>query len=124
MRSAIVWGGVGFLAGAAFWHAVGFWAFVSNVVLNGAAGTYGEGVRAQAPAALVAQSSDMRLPTVYLIDPANCTALALDRPSNRTEQTPCPDGGLALRLEPGSEREDLAVLTAAQTLQSVGFRAD
>lgn len=33
-RTPLVWGGLGFLAGVLAWHALGFWAFVSDVVLN------------------------------------------------------------------------------------------
>lgn len=32
--SQCLWGATGFLAGAIFWHAVGFWGFVSDVVLH------------------------------------------------------------------------------------------
>lgn len=31
----VLWGGAGFVAGALVWHVVGFWSFVSSVVLNG-----------------------------------------------------------------------------------------
>jgi hypothetical protein len=31
---ALLWGGIGFVLGALFWHLVGFWSFVSDVVLN------------------------------------------------------------------------------------------
>ncbi|MGL4395128.1 MAG: hypothetical protein ACRCS9_01185, partial [Hyphomicrobium sp.] len=30
----IAWGGLGFIAGALVWHFIGFWAFVSTIVLN------------------------------------------------------------------------------------------
>lgn len=50
------------------------------------------------------------LPTILRIDPARCISLELDRLSNRTAARPCPPDGLALRLESGGERGDLAVL--------------
>lgn len=33
-RPALTWVALGFLSGALFWHVVGFWGFVSGVVLN------------------------------------------------------------------------------------------
>lgn len=34
-RTALYWGGLGFVIGALFWHFIGFWSFVSQIVLNG-----------------------------------------------------------------------------------------
>lgn len=101
LRAALLWGALGFFAGAIFWHAVGFWTFVSEVVLNRGDGA----VFARAAAA------QPELPVIYLVDPASCTALELDRTANRTAVRPCPREGLALRLEASGDREDLAVLT-------------
>ena len=50
------------------------------------------------------------MPTIYLVDPANCTALILDRKTNSTVMQPCPQKGLAFRLEADSERERLSVV--------------
>lgn len=50
------------------------------------------------------------LPSIHLVDPASCTSLELDRQANRTVVRPCPSDGLALRLDAGNDREDLAVL--------------
>jgi hypothetical protein len=74
-------------------------------------------------AGIVVGQSDITLPTIYLIDPANCTALALDRGSNKTVVRPCPKEGLALRLEPPGEREDLTSPTP-QSFQAAGYHAD
>ena len=119
MRQAVVWGGFGFLAGAVFWHAVGFWTFVSDVVFNGT----DERGWSLAEAGMIGGHADIGLPTIYLIDPASCTALAIDRPSNSTVVRPCPKEGLALRLEPPGEREDLTIPTP-QSFQAAGYRAD
>jgi hypothetical protein len=100
-RSAALWCAGGFCAGALFWYAVGFWRFVSEVVLD-------SGPQLTPAMAASARPSGATLPTVYLIDPANCTALVLDRKTNSTEMRPCPQQGLALRLEPESARENLA----------------
>lgn len=37
-RTPFVWGGLGFVAGIFAWHALGFWSFVSDVVLNNGGG--------------------------------------------------------------------------------------
>jgi hypothetical protein len=58
----------------------------------------------------VAQPSEISPPTIYLVDPANCTALILDRKTNSTVMKRCPQEGLALRLQANSERESLAVV--------------
>jgi hypothetical protein len=106
LRTALVWGGLGFITGAVFWHAVGFWDFMSAVVLNSGPDT--ELVRI---AAARQQPGADELPTIYLVDPRSCTALELDRSANRTAVRPCPSDGLSLRLQPLRSREDLAVLT-------------
>lgn len=99
-RTALLWSAFGFLAGALFWHAVGFWRFLSDVVFD-------PPPRPEMMA--VARPSQVSLPTIYLVDPANCTALILDRKTNSTVMQPCPEKGLALRLEANGERESLAV---------------
>jgi hypothetical protein len=120
VRSALAWGGLGFVTGAIFWHAVGFWTFLSNVVLKApdtAAKT------ALTMGAAVPVRSQTSLPTIYMVEPANCTALALDRQSNRTLVQACPANGLALHLDPQGGREDLAIL-AQPSFQAAGYRAD
>jgi len=59
----------------------------------------------------IGQPNDVTLPTIYLVDPVNCTALILDRKTNSTEMRPCPQQGLALRLEANSERASLAAVS-------------
>ena len=103
LRAALLWSAAGFLAGALFWYAVGFWRFISDVVFDAAPRT--------GAMAAVAQPSQVSLPTIYLVDPANCTALILDRKTNSTVMQPCPQEGLALRLEADSGRESLAIVS-------------
>jgi hypothetical protein len=114
-RTALLWAAGGFLGGALFWYAVGFWQFVSDVVLDPAPS-------AAAEMTVVAQPSEISPPTIYLVDPANCTALILDRKTNSTVMKPCPQEGLALRLEASSERESLAVV--GDPIMSARYRAD
>jgi hypothetical protein len=104
-RSALLWCVGGFVAGAVFWYAVGFWRYVSDVMLN-------SGPQLAPEMTAAAKPVDASLPTIYLVDPHNCTALVLDRRTSSTEVRPCPQEGLALRLEPDSERESLAAVGA------------
>jgi hypothetical protein len=116
MGYAAIWGGLGFVTGAVFWHAVGFWTFVSDAVLSGVPKpgielNAGQSLAQQGPLSDIAPDPRRALPTIFMVDPTNCTALELDRRSNSTAQRPCPENGLALRLEPETGRDDLAVLT-------------
>jgi len=118
LRTALVWGGLGFLAGAVFWHLVGFWSFLSEVVLD----------RTPSAEAAVLAPQPERLgagePPVIVIDTNRCTMLTLDRRSNLTTAQPCPTSRLALQVKPDtSQREDLAVL-AGRPLPAVGYRTD
>jgi hypothetical protein len=120
VRPAAVWGGLGFLAGAVFWHAVGFWTFVSDAVFNG---SHDGGRGMSFLMGMAGGQSDITLPTIFLVDPASCTALALDRGSNSTSVRPCPKEGLALRLEPPGKREDLTIPTP-HSFRAAGYSAD
>jgi hypothetical protein len=115
-RTALLWSAGGFLAGALFWHAIGFWQFVSDVVFDPAPSP-------TAQMTAVAPPSQIALPTIYLVDPANCTALLLDRKTNSTVMQPCPRKGLALRLEANSERESRAVVSDP-TITPAQYRAN
>lgn len=105
LRLALVWGGAGFAAGATFWHLVGFWAFLS------------EGVLDRAPEAHAALASTAA--PVVLVDANRCTSLTLDRRAKETLAHPCPGNGLALRT--GSDRDERGDMVAEQP---TGDRAD
>ncbi len=66
--SVIAWGGLGFLIGAVFWHFIGFWGFVSDIVLRG----HPEDAR------VIAQTG------------RDCTELALDRNGGVVKGLACP----------------------------------
>lgn len=121
-RTALAWGSLGFITGAFFWHAIGFWGFVSEVVLNGSAEKRGVLELAQMPPPIPTSAPGTPMPTIYLVEAHHCTALALDRPTNRTQVIPCPQAGLPLRLEPSAKREDLADPAPGPTLQTIGYR--
>ncbi len=111
-RTAIVWGSLGFLTGALFWHAMGFWTFVSNVVWNANAPRGGGTTIARAIAATIDEAAQ-GAGTVRL-DPGTCTSVALDRLTNSIVVHPCPSNELVLRLDSQGHREDLAEIEEAQ----------
>lgn len=105
VRGAALFTTVGFIGGAIFWHTVGFWTFMSELMFNSDTATaHQQAVVSTDP---IETGS---LPTVYTVDPSSCTSLELDRASNQTSLRPCPANGLALRLESDGSRGDLAVL--------------
>ncbi|MDP1909685.1 MAG: hypothetical protein Q8K85_15410 [Hyphomicrobium sp.] len=104
-RGAALWTTIGFVCGAVFWHAVGFWNFVGDIAFN----PNGDSTAALSPAQQDGAIVTGSLPSVYRVNPASCTSLELDRQSNRTVVRPCPGDGLALRLDAGNDREDLAL---------------
>ena len=112
VRGAALWATIGFVAGAVFWHAVGFWTFVSEVMFDGTEPAAAEEM-ALAPPPGTSDIVTGSLPTILHVDPARCTSLQLDRSSNLTSQRPCPADGIALRLEQGSERGDLSLIADA-----------
>lgn len=108
VRGAALWATLGFVLGAVFWHAIGFWTFMSELIFDRA-----ETVAAQASPSLGEIIETGSLPTIVRIDPASCTSLELDRTSNQIAERPCPRDGLALRHETGAERGDLALMAAS-----------
>jgi len=83
---AVAWLALGFVAGAIFWHLVGFWSLVSLAVL-------GSGDK-RAPVAAQA-AADLRAPVLETGSLATamkprCVVLVLDRLGGETRQAPCP----------------------------------
>jgi len=74
-RAAIMaWGFGGFLIGAVFWQAIGFWGVLGEAIL----------ARHEPKVSVVARVAlPAKLP--------NCTMLALDRATGRTVSVPCPE---------------------------------
>ena len=91
---ALLWIAAGFLAGALFWYAVGFWRFRRRQLSS-----LRHQLRRRKSTA-VAPPRQVSLPSIYLVDPANCSALHLNRETNSTELRPCPRSGLALAARP------------------------
>lgn len=95
IRDGIGWALAGFIIGAVFWHFVGFWTFVSTVVLKGA----------DEPHHIHAVEYIFRRSAGPV---ANCTTLVLDRTSGGTRAEPCA-GARALEAR-DTGRGDLASL--------------
>jgi hypothetical protein len=105
-RGAALWATIGFVSGAVVWHGAGLWDFVSAVVTNPDSNAVASG-----DAHLAANPIETgSLPSIHIVDPARCTGLELDRQANRTIMRACPSDGLALRLDAGNDRSDLAAL--------------
>lgn len=77
---------LGFLIGAVFWHAVGFWGFVRDVTLHGPVVEH----RAVAQTGLA------------------CSALMLDRTKRQVQQTTCPPEAHPLGEIVGDGKGDFA----------------
>jgi hypothetical protein len=90
----IGWGFCGFLIGALFWHAIGFWDVIGEEILK----------RPEAKVSIVAR---LALPA----RPPNCTTLALDRSTGRTISVPCSEQMHHLE-EASIGRSDLIVAEA------------
>lgn len=81
---------------------------MSELVLNGR--------EASASEEMIEAGADIEtgsLPSVYRVDPRNCTSLVLNRRANYTAAQPCPREGIALRLDADSAREDIAIIADA-----------
>jgi hypothetical protein len=84
LGAPIAWGLGGFLIGAIFWHLIGFWSFLSAVVLKGPDTTMSVVIRQQP--VIVARQQAVRPATL-----PNCTVLVLDRSTGLTSGVPCPE---------------------------------
>jgi hypothetical protein len=109
----LVWCTLGFLAGAAFWHLVGFWSFISYVVLGGP--EPGSEIFSARPAQVASADRLAYSPPVAgkARTGAACVTLALDRVRGETRREPCETSAPALPHVPASRREDLAQLRPA-----------
>jgi hypothetical protein len=110
-RGAAFGTAIGFACGALVWHALG----IAGLYVKAPPHPKGEAAYALADTGGASPLETGSLPTIYRLDPAVCTSLELDRQSNRTVERPCPADGLALRLDSGDDREDLAILADNDT---------
>jgi hypothetical protein len=85
----ILWAGSGFLAGAAFWHLVGFWSLISLAVL----GINEPSAAKQTPIAERPVTRPIETGTIRSRPaPASCVSLALNRTLGETRSMPCQTG--------------------------------
>ncbi len=112
--SGLGWSVIGFVIGAVFWHFVGFWGFVSEVVLAGGPIAALE-QRAAEPAG---RKSDIgALPQWVQVADASapaCTLLALDRLTGQTSARPCDADHAALPADSSLGREDRLLMQAGE----------
>jgi hypothetical protein len=113
-----VWAGLGFFAGVLSWHFIGFWSFVSNVVLNAHDDRRGAimiasiekpGLPGNAPVTAEAAPRPAPVPAaaVKSAQPALlCVALALDRAVGHVNKGTCPGDAASLRDAGFNRRSD------------------
>ncbi len=110
---SLVAGIAGFLAGAVAWHFVGFWSFVSSVVLRGpdpAAPPPSSSERLELPRASFRAIGVRHLP----VDPAHCSSIGLDRGTGRVTSGICAEESSTLAFR-ASGRKDKAATASRDT---------
>jgi hypothetical protein len=117
------WSVIGFIVGAVFWHFIGFWGFLSEVVLAG--GPIGVIERSAVHSVPQFQSRPRWVEMADASPPA-CTTLLLDRETGITSSRPC-DGNPAppLAHDAFQGREDRIVSSrSASAIQDTLQAAD
>lgn len=123
-HAPVIWGGLGFLAGMAAWHVIGFWGFVSDAVFNGGGARIVEAGRARQSAPLAGTLSTspgkggapLGTDNAAAVTPTRatagtpqpCVAVALDRGGGHVSKEPCAPE--ALRDAGFNRRADRLVL--------------
>lgn len=110
--SGLGWSVIGFALGAAFWHFVGFWSFVSDVVL---AGHHERAVISRAALPEQRHLPEVRAQFVRTADASSgsssCISLVLDRRTGVTSGRSCDASFVPSVMEPFGGREDRAVMS-------------
>lgn len=86
--TALLWGGAGFIVGAVFWHLIGFWDFMTAVILG-----HPESRRQDAASAWSTQVIAQPIPGRTTRRPpptSSCSTIAMDRANGSTMAKPCP----------------------------------
>jgi hypothetical protein len=97
------WSVIGFVGGAVFWHFVGFWGFVSDVVLAEAPSP---AVNAATHAPLASRSHWLQVADA---SQTPCTLLVLDRRTGVTSARPCDRDHVPLPADSFQGREDRVI---------------
>lgn len=95
------WSVTGFLAGAVFWHFVGFWGFVSEVVLAG-----GPPVERAAVHSVPTTVRTKRVQVAATAADTPCTLVSRDRQTGLTSARPCGRDHLPLPQDSYQGRQD------------------
>ena len=136
-RHKVLYGIAGFLIGIVFWHMVGFWSFVTEVVLAPPSDRTYSSAAVRMPVQITNNTNNIETGSIKKVSVAgntskaqstvtgditqpieqpaikNCSALQLDRRSGVIRTTPCPTAGPQPRNGKGLGRQDLAMLKAA-----------
>ncbi len=112
--AAAVYAALGFIAGIAAWHAIGFWGFVSAVVLNSGAtvapAAWNEPLKTvvQRPSSIA--TGPMITGSLEMFSPSRetCVALVINRGSGQTSQDQCRDDTQPMRDAGRRRRGDRA----------------
>lgn len=101
------WMTLGFILGAAFWHLVGFWGFLSHVVLHDRA----DG----SPSTAIVRKNDVLAATkkAAIEGSRTCAKLVRDRSGGSTRAEPCDPNDPILHYSGLALRDDLGIRHAA-----------
>lgn len=86
--TALLWGGAGFIVGAVFWHLIGFWDFMTAVILG-----HPESRRQDAASTWSTQVIAQPIPGRTPRRPAavsSCSTITMDRVNGAATAKPCP----------------------------------
>lgn len=117
---AAIYGSLGFISGVIVWHMVGFWSFVSDVVLH-TPGVEQDHPAFSAVAAPTASAPDLTTGSIgqaraadkrlSAITQSPCIALVLDRANGATRQAGCRNDGHEHKDAGHQKRADMATAT-------------
>jgi hypothetical protein len=119
LRPAILYGLLGFVLGALFWHFVGFWDFVGQIMFKGS--QQSAEIAAPPPAIKLKDRVTAAAPLAVTLEPETCTTLALDRDNGTTTLAACDVQTLPLRSLKAARKEDRWV-TSEQRVQQATAR--
>ena len=104
--TAAIYTSLGFVAGIAAWHVVGFWAFVSGVVYNGDAGAERPAVSRPAPQVRFGSVTTTGSLATFAPSPESCVALVIDRATGLASTAACNGEAHPLRDAGRRQREN------------------
>lgn len=116
LRSGLGYALLGFFLGAIFWHFVGFWDFVGQLMFKGA--TTGTEI-VQGPPVIKLRERVSGASAITLVAASEtCTMLQLDRATGETLAMPCAGEPLPLRSIKAARREDLRVTSTQRLIET------